>query len=103
MIPLQNSKTPTCRCKPGLLLGLYVEWLCHEVLDIADRYHICIVDDCHFTSTRIPLGVHHALHVLNLGYNLLMRVMTAYLESAGLHVWTISMLVSIEVLVVKIV
>ena len=61
------------------------------------RLDAAALERSQLTCTRIPLCVHYALHVLCLCYNLLMRVMTAHLESAGLHFWTISKLVSIEV------
>ena len=81
----------------GASLGLYIEWLCHEVLDMAGRRYHGIVDDCHFAGTGIPLGVHHTFHVLYLCHYLLMRVVTAHPKGAGLHVWTIGMLMSIKV------
>ena len=76
-IPIQpfglgnNSQSRPASSKPGLLENIwYSIQLCHEVHDMTGWWYFCIVDDCQFTSTWIPLRVHYTLHVFSWGFSL---------------------------------
>ena len=61
-------------------------FLCQEAADVVSRRYTVIVAYNHFMGARIPFGIHNAFHALCLGDNLVMRVVTGYLDNTGLHV-----------------